>query len=62
MIAKEKDLNGAKRNLGQILVQDFGFDHDVIFKEIAILYAFKEITFNQEEFTDERVKQLTSYS
>ena len=46
---KEKDINGAKRNLGQILVQEFGFDHDVIFREIAILYAFKEISFNIEE-------------
>ena len=53
--AKEKDLNGAKRNLGQILVQDFGFDHDIIFREIAILYAFKEINFDREEFTDERI-------
>ena len=50
--AKEKDLNGGKRNLGQILVQDFGFDHDVIFREIAILYAFKEINFNLEEFNE----------
>lgn len=56
--AKEKDINGAKRNLGQILVQDFGFDHDIIFREIAILYAFKEINFNRDEFTDERVNVL----
>ena len=55
---KEKDVKGAKRNLGQILVQEFGFDHDVVFREIAILYAFKEISFNIEEFTDERVNQL----
>ena len=53
--AKEKDLAGAKRNLGQILVQEFGFDHDIVFKEIAILYAFKEINFKKEEFTEERV-------
>ena len=35
--AKEKDTNGSKRNLGQILVSEFGFDHDIIFREIAIL-------------------------
>ena len=58
LVAKEKDLNGAKRNLGQILVQDFGFDHDVVFREIAILYAFKEIVYNPEEFTPERIKIL----
>jgi len=56
--AKEKDLTGAKRNLGQILVQDFGFDHDVIFREIAILYAFKEINFNIDEFNEARVNTL----
>lgn len=56
--AKGKDQAGAKRNLGQILVQDFGFDHDIIFREIAILYAFKEISFNVEEFDDSRVKVL----
>ncbi|MCB0732333.1 MAG: type II/IV secretion system protein [Ignavibacteriae bacterium] len=55
---KEKDLNGKKRNLGQILVQEFGFDHDIVFREIAILYAFKEINFNIEEFNDQRISQL----
>jgi type IV pilus assembly protein PilB len=56
--AKEKDLNGAKRNLGQILVQELGFEHDIIFREIAILYAFREISFNIEEFNDQRIAQL----
>jgi type IV pilus assembly protein PilB len=56
--AKEKDLSGAKRNLGQILVQEFGFEHDVIFKEIAILYAFKEISFNKDDFNEHRIKTL----
>jgi len=55
---KEKDYGNNKRNLGQILVKDFGFDHDIIFREIAILYAFKEISFVQHDFTEERVKQL----
>ncbi len=58
--AKEKDLNGAKRNLGQILVQEFGFEHDIIFREISILYAFKEISFNLEEFDEVRVSLLKS--
>ncbi len=55
---KEKDFGNNKRNLGQILVQEFGFDHDIIFREIAILYAFKEINFNAEEFTDNRIEEL----
>jgi len=56
--AKEKDLDGGKRNLGQILVQEYGFDHDAIFREIAILYAFKEINFNIEEFNEARITLL----
>lgn len=49
---KDKEFGNAKRNLGQILVQEFGFDHDVVFREIAILYAFKEIIFNPLEYTE----------
>ena len=37
--AKNNDKSKIKRNLAQILVQDFKFDHDVIFREVAILYA-----------------------
>ncbi len=56
--AKEKDKEGSKRNLGQILVQEFGFDHDIIFKEIAILYAFKEIHLTPEDFSEERINEI----
>jgi type IV pilus assembly protein PilB len=55
---KDKDVSGSKRNLGQILVQEFGFDHDIIFREIAILYAFKEINFNITEFNENRIALL----
>ena len=41
--AKANDKSKIKRNLAQILVQDFKFDHDVIFREVAILYAFREL-------------------
>jgi len=58
--AKEKDLADKKRNLGQILVEEFNFDHDIIFKEIAVLYAFREINFNPTEFTNERISGIQS--
>ena len=32
-----------KRNLAQILVQEFKFEHDIIFSEVANLYAFKTL-------------------
>jgi len=56
--AKEKDKEGSKRNLGQILVQEFGFDHDIIFKEIAILYAFKEIHLTPEDLSEKRINEI----
>lgn len=31
------------RHLGQILVQDFGIDHDSVFREVAAFYSFREI-------------------
>ena len=35
--AKTNDRNKIKRNLAQILVQDFHYDHDTVFREVAIL-------------------------
>lgn len=40
--AKNNDRNKQKRNLAQILVQDFNFEHDKIFTEVSLLYAFRE--------------------
>ena len=40
--AKASDRSKIKRNLAQILVQDFSYDHDTVFREVAILYAFRE--------------------
>ncbi len=55
---KNKDKEGNKRNLGQILVQEFDFDHDIIFKEIAILYAFKEIHLTPHDLSEERINEI----
>lgn len=41
--AKFNDRNKLRRNLAQILVDDFSYDHDIIFREVAILYAFREL-------------------
>ncbi len=46
---KLSEADKLKRNLAQILVEDFGYNHDLIFKEVAVLYAFKEI---REEITN----------
>ncbi len=41
---KDSDENKKNRkNLGQILVTEFGADHDAVFREVANLYAFREV-------------------
>ena len=56
--AKANDKNKIKRNLPQILVQDFGYDHDTIFREVAILYAFRELDTKPEEFSSQRLDSI----
>ncbi len=47
-----------KRNLAQILVQDFNYDHDSIFKEVANLYAFKTFELNLDEDSSEQIQKI----
>jgi len=56
--AKANDKSKIKRNLAQILVQDFGYDHDTIFREVAILYAFRELDTRPEEFPPQRLESI----
>jgi len=53
---KDSDENKKNRkNLGQILVSEFGADHDAVFREVANLYAFREIYLNDEKTDEARV-------
>lgn len=56
--AKNNDKSKVKRNLAQILVQDFNYDHDVIFREVAILYAFRELDTRPEEIPESRLQLI----
>ncbi|MDY0081870.1 MAG: GspE/PulE family protein [Ignavibacteriaceae bacterium] len=56
--AKANDRSKIKRNLAQILVQDFKYDHDIIFREVAILYAFRELETRPEEISDARLESI----
>ena len=58
LLAKANDTHKIKRNLAQILIQDFNFDHDRIFKEVAILYAFRELETKPEEIPEERIESI----
>jgi type IV pilus assembly protein PilB len=44
-----------RKNLGQILVSEFGADHDAVFREVANLYAFREIFLNDEKIDEARI-------
>lgn len=55
---KNDDSTKQKRNLAQILVQEFGFDHDTIFREVAVLYAFKELNIKPEDLPEERINEI----
>ncbi len=55
---KDSDQTKLKRNLAQVLVDEFNFDHDTIFREVAVLYAFKELNFHPEELSDERIAEI----
>ncbi|NLT51393.1 MAG: type II/IV secretion system protein [Ignavibacteria bacterium] len=57
---KREDQNGLKRNLAQILVQELKFDHDTIFREVALLYAFKEINFKIEDIPEDKREVIRS--
>lgn len=57
---KDADQLKQKRNLAQILVEEFGFEHDVIFREVAVLYAFKELNIHPEELSEERIGEIKS--
>jgi type IV pilus assembly protein PilB len=48
----------AKRNLAQILVQDFKYDHDSIYQEVANLFAFKTFEIDLEENNSEQIENI----
>ncbi len=58
---RETDNGKYKRNLGQILVNEFKLDHDLIFREVASLYAFREIRINEENVDESRVKFIRKF-
>lgn len=55
---RQSENEKTRRTLAQILVQEFGYEHDLIFKEIAQLYAFRTVTVKAEELTPEGLNQI----
>jgi type IV pilus assembly protein PilB len=50
-----------RKNLGQILVTEFGADHDAVFREVANLYAFREVFLGDEKLDDTRISFIKKY-
>ncbi len=51
----------SRRNLGQILVSEFSVDHDAVFREVANLYAFREIYLSDEQVDKTRIDFIKKY-
>jgi type IV pilus assembly protein PilB len=62
MSLKDSEVNKRDyRHLGQVLVQDFGVDHDLVFREVAAFYGFREICIPNEDINNDRlcfIKQM----
>jgi len=58
---RESEDGKIKRNLGQVLVSDFRLDHDLVFNEVANLYAFREIRLHTEDIDDNRIKFIRKF-
>lgn len=58
LAAKKADESKERRNLAQILVQKFNFDHDTIFREVSVLYAFKELSISVPDLSEERIEEI----
>src|SRR2546426_9160953 len=58
---REGEDRKTRRNLGQILVSDFHVEHDLVFREVANLYAFREIYINDEAVDEARIDFVKRY-
>jgi len=52
--------NGRHRRLAEILVDDLGLDRHSIYRELALLYAFRDVDLEAEELTEEKAQAIKS--
>ncbi len=55
LAVKEREQGPKQRNIAQILVSDFNIDHDLVLREVAHVYAFKEVNLDEKILTEERL-------
>ena len=59
---KEAENSRERRTLAQVLASDFNVEHDLVFREVANLYGFREIYLSDEvvdEGTFSFIKKLS---
>jgi type IV pilus assembly protein PilB len=61
LYVKEGEDKKNRRNLGQILVNEFHLDHDLVFREVANLYAFREIYIADEGIDQPRLEFIKKF-
>lgn len=42
-------------------MEDFSYDHDIVFAEVASLYAFRDFDSIADRFTDEKIEEIKRY-
>lgn len=60
-VRESEDNKKTRRNLGQILVNEFGADHDAVFREVASLYAFREVYLSDENIDANKVAFIKKF-
>ena len=58
LVILEDEPENSSRRLGQILYQDIGLSRHTIMKEIASVYAFREILENEETVTEDIIETI----
>ena len=58
---KESENGKNRRNLGQILVEEFQADHDTVFREVAGIYAFREVRLSEEQVDQGRIEFIKRF-
>lgn len=58
LASKKADESKGRKNLAQILVAELGFDHDTIFREVSVLYAFRELNISVSDLSSERIEEI----
>ena len=59
LTVKEREQGSQQRTMAQILVSDFQVDHDMVFTEVAKVYAFKEIRLDETVMDEARIKFIS---